>query len=559
MSLIEASRFYIDTILGDSALSGMKVLLLDNSTTKAVSSVYSQTQILEKEVFLVERLGKDYETMKHLKCAVFVQPTEANFNFLRSELKNPHFSEYHLFFSNICPQDYVSRLGKADENEVVRQVQEFYCDYISVNDDFFQLGIDNSLSLKGVIGRSAATTQILERNVSGILSVLLALKRRPSQIRFQGHSDVAKQIATVVEARIERDDVFDMRSKSTGPMLLILDRRDDPVTPLLTQWTYQAMVHELLGINNNRVVLRGAPGISKDLHEIVLSVAQDKFFAAQLKSNFGDLGEAVKGLLDDYQRKAKMNENISSLEDMQAFMERFPAFKTHAFNVSKHVALMGELARLTAVYKLLDISALEQEISCSSDQSGHLGRLMAYIKNGSIQMPDKIRLSTLYALRYEKDAIVRDIKTALSQQGASDKQLGTIDCMLAYAGEKHRAGGLFAGGGFMSKLAKSVSTGLSGVENVYTQHTPRLSMVLESILSGKGKLKDASVFPAVAASTSSPTEFVIFMVGGATFEEATAVAEFNEKNPKFKVVLGGSCIHNSTSFTRDCMSAFGQQ
>ena len=34
--------------------------------------------------------------------------------------------------------------------------------------------------------------------------------------------------------------------------MLIVDRRDDPVTPLLAQWTYQAMVHELLGISNNR-------------------------------------------------------------------------------------------------------------------------------------------------------------------------------------------------------------------------------------------------------------------------------------------------------------------
>lgn len=31
------------------------------------------------------------------------------------------------------------------------------------------------------------------------------------------------------------------------------DRRNDPVTPLLSQWTYQAMVHELIGIVNGRV------------------------------------------------------------------------------------------------------------------------------------------------------------------------------------------------------------------------------------------------------------------------------------------------------------------
>lgn len=59
--------------------------------------------------------------------------------------------------------------------------------------------------------------------------------------------------------------LFDFRPTSVPPLLLILDRRNDPVTPLLTQWTYQAMVHELIGINNGRVSLRSAPDISDDL------------------------------------------------------------------------------------------------------------------------------------------------------------------------------------------------------------------------------------------------------------------------------------------------------
>ncbi len=33
--------------------------------------------------------------------------------------------------------------------------------------------------------------------------------------------------------------VFDFGARSPAPVVLLLDRRDDPVTPLLTQWTYQ--------------------------------------------------------------------------------------------------------------------------------------------------------------------------------------------------------------------------------------------------------------------------------------------------------------------------------
>ena len=48
---------------------------------------------------------------------------------------------------------------------------------------------------------------------------------------------------------------------------------------MFVQWTYQAMVHELLTITNNRVNLSQIQGISKDLKEVVLSAEQDEFYA----------------------------------------------------------------------------------------------------------------------------------------------------------------------------------------------------------------------------------------------------------------------------------------
>lgn len=550
-NLITSIKFYIDKILTDAALGGMKVLLLDSVTTKIISMVYSQTQILEQEVYLVEQLGKRHESMKHFKAAVFVQPTEANFELLKQEISDPKFSEYHLFFSNIVPNDILTGLGKADEHEVIRQVQEYYADFLAVDEDFFHLGVDNSLSLSSPSLKSFNSNQIFDRNVTGLLSLLLALKTKPSQIRYQSSSDLAMKFGQEISDRMDKDDVFDFRRKE-GPLLLILDRRDDPVTPLLTQWTYQAMVHELLGINNNRVILRGAPGIKADLEEVVLSSTQDEFFAHHRLFNFGDLGTAVKAMLDDYQRNAKMNENITSIEDMQSFMERYPAFRSHSINVSKHVAVITELARLNDVCDLFDISQLEQEISCSNDHSSHFKELLEKISNPKIQSADKLRLSVLFVLRYESYDDAKEIKARLFANKISSQQLALLDLIIEYAGDSHRASGLFSGGSIVSKLGKVFSSGLNGVENVYTQHQPVLSNILESI--SKGKLKD-STFPVISgsAATSKPNEVIIFIVGGATYEESCKVSEFNASN-NTKVILGGSCIHNSTSFLKEIYS-----
>ena len=50
-------------------------------------------------------------------------------------------------------------------------------------------------------------------------------------------------------------ELFSFRRAEVAPLLLLLDRKDDPVTPLLNKWFYQAMVHELIGIDNNRVTI----------------------------------------------------------------------------------------------------------------------------------------------------------------------------------------------------------------------------------------------------------------------------------------------------------------
>jgi len=555
-NLIVAVHEYVKKIVCDPALSGMKVLLLDPATTKIVSMVYSQTQILEQEVYLVEQLGKRHENMTHFKAAVFIQPTDTNLDLLVKELKEPKFAEYHLFFSNIVPQDMLVRLGRADEHDVIKQVQEYYADFMVINDDLFQLGSENSISLSSPLSRTLESSKTFDRNVKGVLSVLLAMKRRPSQIRYQASSDLARRVSNEIVTHVEHDDVFDFR-RQEGPLLLVLDRRDDPITPLLTQWTYQAMVHELLGLNNNRVSLKGVPGINKELEEVVLSSTQDEFFARQKFSNFGDLGTAVKEMLDDYQRSAKMNENINSIEDMQNFMERYPAFRSRSINVSKHVALISELSRLNDKYCLFDISRLEQEIACSNDHSNHKKELMEKIANPKIQPTDKLRLTLLYLIKYESYDEARELKTKLLEKGLSTTQVGLIDALLDYAGENRRAPGLFSSGSIVKALGKALSTSLNGVENVFTQHEPLLSNILDAI--SKGKLKD-SQFPLISNSSSSGrlNEVVVFIVGGVTYEEATKVAEFNKANPSMRVILGGSCVHNSNSFLKELGNVFGR-
>uniref|UniRef100_A0A8C0S056 Uncharacterized protein n=4 Tax=Canis lupus TaxID=9612 RepID=A0A8C0S056_CANLF len=76
MNVVFAVKQYISKMIEDSG-PGMKVLLMDKETTGIVSMVYTQSEILQKEVYLFERIdSQNREIMKHLKAICFLQPTK---------------------------------------------------------------------------------------------------------------------------------------------------------------------------------------------------------------------------------------------------------------------------------------------------------------------------------------------------------------------------------------------------------------------------------------------------------------------------------------------------
>lgn len=147
----------------------------------------------------------------------------------------------------------------------MRAVQEYFADYLVINPDLMTLDLGFPTQRIWSTSPDLWNQDCLQRSTEGILALLLSLKKKPL-IRYQKTSLMAKKLASEVRYHITQEDqLFEFRKPDTPPILLIVDRRDDPVTPLLTQWTYQAMVHELIGIKNGRVDLSDVPGIRPEM------------------------------------------------------------------------------------------------------------------------------------------------------------------------------------------------------------------------------------------------------------------------------------------------------
>ena len=507
--------------------------------------------------------------MRHLRCLCFVRPSPDSIQYLIDELREPKYGEYNIYFSNIIRKSSLERLAEADDHEVVKVVHEYFADYIVINPDLMSLDLGFPRQRLWSHSPDLWNTDALQRTTEGVLALLLSLKKNPL-IRYQKTSLMAKKLATEVRYQLTQEEqLFDFRKTDTPPILLILDRRDDPITPLLTQWTYQAMVHELLGIFKGRVDLSAVPDIRPELKEIVLSQDQDPFFKKNMYQNFGDLGGNIKEYVEQYQSRTKSNMQIESIADMKRFVEDYPEFRKLSGNVSKHVTLVGELSRRVSEDALLDVSELEQSLACSDSHTTDLKTLQQHIQSPSIPAENKIRLVALYALRYEKQPnnslpVLLDLLSTVADN-VPQSAISFIPLLLAY----HRSlQSPPVGSGFTSDLFESSTglfsgglrdrfKGLKGVENVYTQHSPRLETILQNLIKGRLKELQYPFLEGGGHTRDKPQDIIIFMVGGTTYEEAKCVAQVNASVAGVRVVLGGTSVHNSTTFLEEVRDAVG--
>merc|ERR1711934_41082 len=546
---------------------GAKVMLVDSETKQYLSTVYTQSEVLKQEVFLVERIDNETaEKLMHMKAVCFLRPSYSSLRAVSRHLRDPKYSEYHIFYTNSVRDSYLQDLAQADSQEVVKQIHEYYVDYMVLDSLLFTVPSQEAKSAEAessvssflcapYVDRQEGLTEV-DRTVEAIAALLLSLKVRKPCIRYQRSSNVAFQIAESLYrlTYCQGEDLFATERGSIEPLVLVLDRTSDPVTPLLTQWTYQAMVHDLLGIRNNRVDLSSSAiktKVPQDQKQVVLSSQQDAFFGKEMYNNYGDLGIEIKNLVDDFQEASKMNHNIQSIEDMQRFVENYPEFRSKQGNVSKHVTLMTELSRMVEECQLMTTSEIEQEVACNSTlkASSIWNEVLDIIKDPRVSEDHKVKLAMVFAVRFERDGeTVSRLISELIDSGVPLSKTNLVRQVLDFGGEGKRDGDLFGGKSFFNRASSAVK-GLKGVDNVYTQHQPLISTIIDHVMKGKIKDQDYPCHNQVPnVDTKQVREVIIFVAGGVTYEESRFVASMQQQHPNCKIFLGGNGMLNSKQF-----------
>jgi vacuolar protein sorting-associated protein 45 len=535
MDVFRVVKEYVDRMIPSD--TSMKVLLLDRETVPILSTAYTQTLLLERGVFLVDQVfNRQRKVMKAMRCIIFVRPTKASLNAVAEEIRAARYSSYTLGFSNALPTDSLNALAGADEEELVTRVEEYFADFVALNSDLMIMPSPHGGPTPLIA--EAADVPYFNRLVAGLTASCLAFRRKPL-IRFQSNSPLTKTVSSMLATAMKADvELFDYKAKDT--VILIVDRADDPLTPLLTQWTYQAMLHDLVGLDNNRLVLPD----QKAEDGYVFSAQDDKFFADNMYSNWGELCVNVKQHVETYKVSTNIDKATATIDDLKQLMQNLPQAKQLSSSVTKHTTVVSHLSKVIKERRLLDLSLLEQAMASENNANDHWTRIVAFDNDPTVNKADIARLCLIYNLRYEKVAKGSKAEGLLMRTPYCTH----VQNLRAYFGTRDVTATFNSG---VMKSVVSYIKGFKDEQNIFTQHEPLLKRNLQALALGK---LDMERFPYLAPPTNAqfrPKEVIVCMVGGTTYEEAAMVHKINS-DPAIcgglKVLLSAPLVHSTSTF-----------
>ena len=553
-NLHEISNDYIENMI--SNIKEMKAMIYDNETQIMFSLEFSKSTALKQEIFLFENIEKIQPNQKfNLSGIFFLRPTEQNLTYLKTILENLNFKEIHLFFSNQISDEFLQKIAQFDINMQIKTIQEVYFDFYVINSNVFHLNIESCISNLAMTNENEWNNYdiaIFNRICEGLISICLSNRMNPI-IKSVRNSRILQKISQKITKFFNEN--YDFIRKECGSVqngiLFLYDRKEDPVTPLINQWTYQAQLHEIIGIKNNILILKDNNKEEKHVLSDVESI--DKFFAKNMNSDYGQVANEVQNAANKLKNENQnLNNKENSIEELRKMIESLPERKKESMSITKHYKLFFALSEYVTKHKLMELSPLEQEISVNDDKKNQLNQINNILSDVNISSLDKAKIYLLYVFRYEGDSIVEQLKTNMRKNGLSD-WVNYGDLLLEYAGKNKRTLDCLSNKDFLSKGKKIFMNVLKrgSSQNSFMLHCSFLNSLVEDLI--KGKLKDNEFETNVNNfDNKKPQKIIVFSFGGITFEETKDLTNLS-KTYDVPIIAGGTNIINSKGFLAELL------
>ncbi|KAK9831278.1 hypothetical protein WJX74_010180 [Apatococcus lobatus] len=402
---------------------GKKVLVLDPRISGFLRFVAEVPLLREHGVEQLVLLDTNSLAQNGIRSVVYlVRATIDNAQTISKQIRNTAREakgvEFGVFFlparSHVCEKVFAEEGVFGDIH-----IGDYPLNFIPFDSDILSLELPSSF--KDVVVDGDKTSL---HAVASALLQLQAMYGAPSLIRGKGPgAAVVKDM--LVRMQQELGSQAPVPGEGAIDTLLLLDRELDPITPLMTQLTYEGLVDELLGISNGTVQFDVNGGqrqkFALNSSDQVFHELRDLSFAAVGP----ELGKRTKGLRTDYQGTKGPDRSIAELKQFTSQLKSLPHITRHinmAEAVSTQMRRRSLRARVHVEQLLVDGRDVEscceniEEMMCSGMDLLTVLRLLCLVSLTQGGIPkrhcDGLRREVLHTYGHEHVLTLASLQAA---------------------------------------------------------------------------------------------------------------------------------------------------